>query len=251
MALLASGVGGLLRDWTESLNLLKKQSIRDARSSQQLKLITAMAINSDGDPLMQFSPIFVSSDPLIVKFEGFLSGEECDELIAMATSSFEPSLVVHPESGKLVSNKIRTSSAAAFPLLKEGPFLHAINRRIAAASRSQWEQGEPTQILQYGVGQEYKLHSDALSGGNQRIQTFLIYLSDDFGGGETYFPKGEHYLRLAKGHAICFSNVLNDMRPAANAVHAGLPVTHGQKIILSKWIRRQALDLNGDPNKPF
>ncbi|MBA4163877.1 MAG: peptidyl prolyl 4-hydroxylase subunit alpha [Erythrobacter sp.] len=251
MALLASGAGGLPRDWTAAVSLLEKRACQDERSSEQLKLITKMEMNSEGEPLTIFMPNFISSDPLIVKFENFLSNEECDELIAMSASSLAPSLVVHPQTGELVYDKIRTSSAAAFPLLHERPFLHAINRRIADASRSQWEQGEPTQILHYTTDQEYKLHSDALPGGNQRIQTFLVYLTDDFGGGETYFPHGDHRIRLPKGHAICFSNVSNDMRPAKNAIHAGLPITHGEKIVLSKWIREQVLDLTGPPDKPF
>src|SRR3546814_2304154 len=54
--------------------------------------------------------------------------------------SLAPSLVVHPQTGELVYDKIRTSSAAAFPLLHERPFLHAINRRIADASRSRSEE---------------------------------------------------------------------------------------------------------------
>ncbi|MGB3378022.1 MAG: 2OG-Fe(II) oxygenase, partial [Allopontixanthobacter sediminis] len=251
MALLASGAGGLSRDWKGALKLLEMKAEQDFRSMRQLKLISAMALTSNGEPVKAWPHDVISGDPLIVRFDEFLTGDECDELIAMARPSFTPSMVVHPGSGKLVNDKIRTSLATAFPLLKENPFLHAINRRIASASCSQWEQGEPTQILRYDEGQEYKLHSDALRGGNQRIQTFLIYLNDDFGGGETYFPHGEHYLRLPKGHAICFSNVSSDMRPANSAIHAGLPVTHGQKIVLSKWIRRQALDLSGPIGMPF
>lgn len=251
MALLATGAGPLTRDWHGSLELLRVRSQRDAVSLRHLKLIEAMAIDPSGNPSLDFAPNFVSTDPLIVRFENFLTRDECDQLIALADASLAPSLVVHPQTGELVRDKIRNSSAAAFPLLQEGPFLHAINRRIAAASRSQWEQGEPTQILHYTAGQEYKLHSDALNSGNQRIQTFLIYLTDDFDGGETYFPHGEHRLRLPKGDAVCFSNVSNDMRPAKNAFHAGLPVTRGQKIVLSKWIRQHTLDLKGPPDKPF
>src|SRR3546814_16643785 len=83
MALLASGAGGLPRDWTAAVSLLEKRACQDERSSEQLKLITKMEMNSEGEPLTIFMPNFISSDPLIVKFENFLSNEECDELIAM------------------------------------------------------------------------------------------------------------------------------------------------------------------------
>lgn len=251
MALMATGVGGSTREWTASLAMLRHRSSRDTQSQRHSELIAAMSVDARGDPQIRFEPVLISDDPLIVKFDDFLSHSECDALVDLAEHSLGPSLVVHPDSGELVRNTIRTSSAAAFPLMQEGPFLHAINRRIAIASRSAWAQGEPTQILHYAVGEEYKLHSDALAAGNQRIQTFLIYLTDDFGGGETYFPHRDLRLRLPKGHAICFSNVSSDMRPSPNAIHAGMPVTRGRKVILSKWIRQNPLDLTGPPNKPF
>lgn len=251
IALLASGAGGLSRDWHGALRRLRLQRRGCSRSVRQLELIDNMPLSPDGEPVTTYPPSIVSQEPLIAKFENFLTADECDELIAMATSSFSPSLVVHPISGSLIHDKIRTSSAAAFPLLDENPFLHAINRRIAIASRSLWEQGEPAQVLHYKPGQEYKLHSDTLREGNQRIQTFLIYLNEDFDGGETFFPHGNQYYKLPKGDAICFSNVMANMQPAKDAVHAGLPVKQGQKIILSRWIRQYPLDLSGPPNRPF
>src|SRR3546814_3571912 len=139
-----------------------------------MKSINKMCSNSEREPHKIVMQNVSSSDPLVGKFENFVSKEEVDELIAMSASSLAPSLVVHPQTGELVYDKIRTSSAAAFPLLHERPFLHAINRRIADASRSQWEQGEPTPILHYTPDQDYKLHSDAFPGGNQRIKTFLV-----------------------------------------------------------------------------
>ena len=33
--------------------------------------------------------------------------------------------------------------------------------------------------------------------------------------------------------------------------HAGLPVTRGRKLMLSKWIRDKPLDLAGPPGRPF
>lgn len=250
-ALLASGAGGAPRDWPEALALLERRQADDASARQQLQLIRAMQIGETGEPGVSYPPEYLSHDPLIVHFREFLTPPECDALIALARPKLAPSRVVHPQTGALVEDRIRTSSAAAFPLVDENPFLHAINRRIAAASRSAWEQGEPTQVLSYRPGEEYKLHSDALNAGNQRIMTFLAYLTDDFGGGETYFPHGDLRLRLPRGHAICFSNVSADMRPMQSAIHAGLPVLRGEKIILSKWIRARPLDLTGPGGKPF
>lgn len=250
-ALLASGAGGAPRDWPAALALLERRQTADASARQQLELIRSMPIDKTGEPAAAYPPAFLSQDPLIVHFPAFLTRQECDALVALAAPKLAPSRVVHPRTGVLIEDPIRTSSAAAFPLVEETPFLHAINRRIAAASRSTWDQGEPTQILCYRPGEEYKLHSDALNAENQRIMTFLVYLSDDFEGGETHFPHGDLRLRFPRGDAICFSNVSADMRPMQSAIHAGLAVTRGTKMVLSKWIRARPLDLTGPAGKPF
>ncbi|QPQ55784.1 2OG-Fe(II) oxygenase [Allosphingosinicella flava] len=93
-----------------------------------------------------------------------------------------------------MQHPVRTSDAAAFPIAQENPALHALNRRIAAASETLAEQ-----ILRYQSGQQYRPHSDAMAGEkNQRILTFLIYLNDDFEGGETHFLAPDLKVRRAR-----------------------------------------------------
>lgn len=47
---------------------------------------------------------------------------------------------------------------------------------------------EPLQILRYQPGEEYRPHYDTLARmQNQRVLTFLIYLNEDYDGGETLF----------------------------------------------------------------
>lgn len=249
IALLAYGPGNCERNWGEALRLLQASAVQEAdAAARQVELLASMRLDEDGNPQQVYQPEFLSSDPLVVQFSAFLTEAECNALIDMAEAKLAPAQVVHPVTGRLISDPVRTSLSASFPILEETPFLSAVNRRIAAASRSNALQGEPTQILAYHPGQQYHLHSDALAGeSNQRIQTFLIYLTDDFEGGATYFPQGHLSLRPARGDAICFSNVDAQMRPAASARHAGLPVTSGTKIVLSKWIRRSPLNLQTLP----
>lgn len=245
IALMASGAGGQTRAWGDALTRFESLGRADPLIARQCELIAQMAIDATGDPVSGYTPDFLSQDPLVVRFGAFMTPEECATLAALAKPHLAPASVVDPVSGTLINDPVRTSSAAAFPFLAETPFIHALNRRIAAASRSQPDQGEPLQVLAYNPGQQYRMHSDAISGAlNQRIQTFLVYLTDDFEGGATYFPHGELALRPARGDAICFSNVSADMRPALTARHAGLQVTRGTKIILSKWIRQRPLDLS-------
>ena len=118
--------------------------------------------------------------------------------------------------------------------------VNAINRRIAALSGTGIEQGEPLQVLRYRPGGQYRAHMDALPAeANQRIVTVLVYLTDAYEGGETSFLRTGLAFKGRKGDALLFRNVTETGEPDQMAVHAGLPVRRGAKIIGSRWIRER------------
>jgi prolyl 4-hydroxylase len=97
--------------------------------------------------------------------------------------------------------------------------------------------------LRYCVGQEYRQHHDAIpNADNQRSLTLLIYLNEDFEGGETIFPKVGLRFRGRLGEALLFRNVASG-QPDPLAVHIGMPVTAGIKYLASRWIRERPLKL--------
>ena len=250
--LLANGAGGTERAWQRALTLLREVADRDLNARAQLVLIERMPLDDDGNPAALPTRETLSAAPRIERLPALLTPDECDYLVRRATPLLQPSVVIHPVSGQFVLNPIRTSTAAIFPFVIEDPVLHAINRRIAAATGTSYEQGEPVQVLSYTAGQEYKLHSDALRPGeNQRIKTLLVYLNEEFEGGETNFPQAGLAYRGKRGDALLFHNVDDAGEPDNRAVHAGLPVRRGRKLILSKWIRANPLDLGGPPGRPF
>lgn len=252
IAMLANGAGGLPRRWAEALEKLRAFSVEDRGAATQLSLLEKMAITDQGEPSGRPTPRTLSPSPRIEAFDSFLTPDECAYLIDRATPLLQDSVVVHPTTGALIRNPVRTSRAAGFPFVSEDPAIHAINRRIAAATGTTYEQGEPLQILSYEPGQEYKLHSDALAPGqNQRILTFLVYLNDEFEGGDTWFPDLGLSFRGRTGDAILFANVDASGQPEPRARHAGRPVVRGCKMLLSKWIRAAPLDLSGPPGRPF
>ena len=71
----------------------------------------------------------------------------------------------------------------------------------------------------------------------QRTETFLIYLNDDYSGGETHFPELGLSHVGARGDALVFSNVDAAGKPDDATRHAGLPPTSGEKWLFSQWIR--------------
>lgn len=241
IALVAIGVGGP-RDWQMSLEMLREFAGIDDIAARQLALLQHMSLTQDGDPA-QDSPREIVRDmsPQVVRFPGLLSAEECDYLCEAADPLFEPAHTVEEYTGRTLRNPIRTSDTAVFPWVGENPAVHALNRRLAAASRTDVQQGEPLQILRYQPGQEYKAHTDAIPGlENQRIMTMLVYLNDEFEGGETTFPKLELTIRPKRGEGLLFTNVDADGKPDPSVLHAGLPVESGVKFLASRWIRERA-----------
>ena len=73
-----------------------------------------------------------------------------------------PAVVVDPATGRQRPDPVRISDSVGFTLPLENPAVHALNRRIAAASGTRAAQGEPLQVLRYRPGGEYKPHFDAI-----------------------------------------------------------------------------------------
>ena len=236
---LASGTGGD-DDWGAAVKALKSLSARIPAARAQLRLLEAMQLDEGGFPLTPATTRGLSEAPHVVAAEGFATPAECDYLIEAAEAFLAPSMVVDPGSGRLIPHPIRTSDGSMFGVHTEDLVVNAINRRIAALSGSAIAQGEPLQVLRYGVGGEYRAHMDALPAEpNQRIATALVYLTDDYEGGETSFLRTGLSFKGRKGDALLFRNVTESGEPDQMALHAGLPVTRGVKIIASRWIRAQ------------
>lgn len=245
-AFVASGVGGP-PDWPHAVQMLREAAATDQAAKAQLTLIERMALGPTGDPQGVFASETLSKNPEVRLFPGFFTGDECAFLIESARPGLQPSVVVDPYSGRETPNPVRTSRGVGFPFVDENPAIHALNRRIATASGTDIRAGEPLQVLSYAPGQQYHEHSDALPAvapGQQRVLTFLVYLDDDYEGGETAFPAAGLKVRGKPGDGLLFRNAASDGTPDPRAVHAGLPVTRGVKHIASRWIRASALSLD-------
>lgn len=244
-AFLANGTGGPSA-WVEAMQCLQRLASTNPMAARQRELIAAMNLTVDGDPVAVPQGRPISEKPQITLFRQLLTARECTYLIETAEPMMISSDVIDPATGRFMRHPIRTSDAAAFPLIDENPAIHALNRRIAAATDTLVAQGEPVQILRYRPGQEYKAHYDALpETDNQRRFTVLVYLNEDYGGGETHFFSNGMSIRGQTGDAILFVNADSQGQPDAAARHAGLPVTKGAKYLASRWIRARPLDLSG------
>ena len=234
--LLATGVAGK-RDWRLALERLAVEARQLPDRRAPLDLIQAMDLDSNGDPVAVPSPAIVAEQPFARLFSAVFTPAECAYLIGAAESRFEPSMV-YDNAHRLVRDTIRTSDGAAIHWLIEDPAIHALNRRIAALTKTAFDAGEALQVLRYTPGQEYRPHFDFVDGAqNQRLWTALVYLNDEYEGGETAFVRTGTAVRGNTGDMLVFRNALADGSPDPLAEHAGLPVTSGSKYLATRWVR--------------
>lgn len=234
--LLANGVAGQ-RDWQAALARLQGEARKDQSRRQTLALLDKMALDANGDPARAFVPEVLSERPDVRRVERLFTAAECDYLRQLAEADYEPS-VVNNAMGQPVRDPIRTSDGATIHWMIEDPAVHALNRRLAAVSGTEYAQGEATLILRYKGAQEYKPHFDFVrSETNQRFKTVLVYLNHDYKGGETYFPEIGLKVKGRKGDALIFTSALPDRSVDPLSKHAGLAVTQGTKYLCTKWIR--------------
>ena len=229
------GIGGP-RDWPGAVALLAASD--DALLRRQHDLIEAMDLSEAGDPRSTPPPEVLRDSPAITVTRRLFTPDECRLLVELAEARFKPASIFHETRKKFVRDPLRDSDAAGFPIVLESPFVHALNRRLAAASGTDVAQGETLQILRYAPGQQYRPHLDAVPGmTNQRILTALVWLNDEYDGGETLFLDSGLEVKGRQGDLLLFANALPDGRPDPATRHAGAPVTKGVKLIASRWIR--------------
>ncbi|MGH8177423.1 MAG: 2OG-Fe(II) oxygenase [Steroidobacter sp.] len=193
----------------------------------------------------------VSERPRVIVIEGFMSAAECDWLIERGRPSLRRAMV-YRDSAKPRTADTRTNSEAPFTLFNADIVLNLIRERMSSATRAPTTFFEVAKLLHYEPGQQFALHADFLqintpellrevAARGQRAATFLVYLNDDFEGGETDFPRIPFRFKGGRGDALLFSNIDPAGAPDYDTVHAGLPPTRGEKWLLSQWIRTRAV----------
>lgn len=190
--------------------------------------------------------IYVQNDHGLEMFSipQFLTTEECDYIVGLTQQSSARSSVAGSGDQSIKYDEGRTSSTSI--LTDADPIVAAVNQKMYTELGIEGQFSEPTQGQIYEVGQEFRHHQDAfgkdayhnhcLSSG-QRTWTFMIYLNDVEEGGETDFPTIGKTFQPIKGTAVVWKNSDGTGTENSAALHAGLPVKKGKKVIITKWFR--------------
>lgn len=189
--------------------------------------------------------------PRIAVLEAFAAPELCDWLITRAKPHLQRARVYDDVGDRGREQDARDNSAAIFDAMQSDVVMMALRARVKASAGLPQAGLEKLSVLHYAPGQRFEPHFDFLDpaipaqardmmqSGGQRVATFLLYLNDDFEGGETAFLDLDYRFKGRKGDAILFWNVDEQGAPEPKTRHAGLPTTRGEKWLYSQWIRER------------
>lgn len=180
----------------------------------------------------------------IKEIPNFLTHEECNKVIELSNGKLFPSKV-YSQNEDLLSNDSRISQQCW--LTDDNPLIKDISERVKQFTNTIGKQ-EQLQVVNYPKGGFFSPHYDACEGNEgycsrmngsdgPRLLTVLIYLNDNFEGGETVFPKINKSVKPEKGKAVIFRNVDENGVIITQALHGGEPIKSGEKWIANKWIR--------------
>jgi predicted 2-oxoglutarate/Fe(II)-dependent dioxygenase YbiX len=195
----------------------------------------------------------ISSSSQVRAIDGFATAAECAWLIELARSGLRRAQVYRQDAVGYTESGTRTNSEADYTFGNADLVLRLVIERIAGAVGLPTRQFEVAKLLHYEPGEQFAPHHDfqdpvipalarEVARRGQRIATVLLYLNDDFEGGETTFPRLGLRHRGATGDALLFANVRPDGALDHDSLHAGLPPTRGGKWVLSQWIRSRPVD---------
>jgi len=185
----------------------------------------------------------------------FITHEECDELIKMIDANHTRSSVVVGGTDRSDITDHRTSSTSN--LDPNNVIIKSVHKKIADHLNLPINKGESLQGQLYEPGQYFKPHHDFFSGpaydmhclhSGNRTHTLMIYLNDDFEGGETNFPKISKSFKAEKGKALWWKNMMDGVT-VDDMLHEGQPVVSGKKYIVTSWWRENGWDGAGDEQK--
>ena len=175
--------------------------------------------------------------------DDFFNADECLHFEELPLEFKKSRAIWHDENNnEVIHHSGRTSETAyAKHLVEESQLKHKISIDFNINIKTI----EPLQFTRYRNNQEYQAHHDYFKEGNllnnNRIYTLIIYLNDNYSGGETEFPLLNKIVVPRAGMGLFFKYNYKDVKLNNLTLHAGLPITSGIKNIITAWVREKPI----------
>lgn len=182
---------------------------------------------------------------MVYPFLNILSPSECSEIITNTVNNLKPLQVSGIKGSTYSSDRIAEGNF----IYSNPPIIQKIKNIVSNVTNLPIENQEVPNIIRYKRGGHYTPHHDYFDPkdfpkfkqrGNRKYSC-LFYLNEDFEGGETFFPQYKLKIGPTLGTLIRWENLYpnGDINP--NSLHAGLPVTKGEKWILVIWVNENII----------
>ena len=238
------------QDWEGGLRWLAAAAKRGWEPArEQLRVLANGTPDIDLSIWLSVAPVQeLSAEPRVRALDAFITPAFCEWLITRARGRLTRARVYDPVSREDVVRATRSNSVANFGLADVELLDVVLQAKMSLASGVPMNQMEAPAVLHYAAGEEASDHFDfvnpdipdyaqEIARNGQRIMTFLVYLNEDYEGGETDFPKLGICNKGRRGQGIYFVNAHTDMQPDRRMLHAGRAPTRGEKWLVSQFIR--------------
>ncbi|MGN6500779.1 MAG: hypothetical protein ACTHKM_11610 [Tsuneonella sp.] len=121
-------------DWRQALAALRELARSTDWAAEDLALIEAMDLDDHGYPKSPPASQILDSSLPIVRLKNFVSPEERQHIANRAAPHMSRSTVLHPRTGQLIADPVRTSEGTVIGPAEEDLVLQALYRRIARAT---------------------------------------------------------------------------------------------------------------------
>lgn len=192
-----------------------------------------------------------ASDGYVVyEIQGVLTAKECANLIDFARTKGMDRSEVWADKNTL--NEASRKSKQTWILDEEHRVAEKMAKVAELFSGIDKSHQEQLQVAMYEPRGMFVDHYDACvsedpenclrmnKGSGQRRATLLVYLNDDFEGGETEFGEVGFKIKPATGKGIFFWSTREDESLITESKHRGNEVLGGSKWIATKWTHKRA-----------
>lgn len=186
---------------------------------------------------------------VIYEISGLLTHEECDTLVRLSKNKgLQDSQVWSFEGqGSNIYDESHRNSKQAWVSDGECEVAEKLSVFASQVSGLPMTNQEHLQVVRYDNGGRFNEHYDVCdhesksyceamnNKAGERVTTLLVYLNDDYEGGETEFVNIGVKVKPEKGKGILFWNIDDQGKIIPESRHRGNPVTKGEKWICNKW----------------
>lgn len=167
---------------------------------------------------------------------GFLSKKKCQDLVDDHTVNEKSMTIRHRD---IVFNpRKRKSKTKYITFMEIGGVCFDVKKVVDTYMLEEHNVYRSNmQITKYETTDFFKIHSDALTKeqmpvlGPQRLWTAVVYLNDDYKGGELVFPYKHQVFFPEQGDLVCWPNVDDHNELIREMDHASMTVFDGTKYI--------------------